>query len=90
MAVKPPMLEPRSATAGACSRIRSSIAMASWKAVGPKSPCERPCPRASYERAAMPFAIALRAKSKWLSLAEPEPWQITTPAVGSSGGRNRP
>src|SRR5438128_2190289 len=47
IAQKPPMLEPRSATAGARSRMRSSMTIASSNAEGPKSPSERPWPRAS-------------------------------------------
>ena len=47
IAVNPPMLEPRRATLGACSRSRSHMASASPNAVGPHSPAERPWPRAS-------------------------------------------
>src|SRR3954453_20286785 len=83
------MLEPRTATSGACSRIRLTMASASSKALGPKSPMERPWPRASYARAASPWAIAFRAKSKWLSFADPDPWQITMPADGAASGRKR-
>ena len=36
----------------------------------------------------MPSSRQPRAKSKWLSFAEPDPWQITTPAFASSSGRN--
>ena len=47
MACQPPMLEPRIATAGACSRMRSHMESTSPNAVGPNSPVERPWPRAS-------------------------------------------
>ena len=81
------MLDPRSATRGAWRRIRAAIASTSSNAVAPNAPSERPCPRASKASAASPSARQPRAKSKWLSLADPAPWQITTPADGSPSGR---
>src|SRR5215210_736702 len=87
IAWNPPMLEPRRATRGACARSSSAIASASSNAPGPKLPSERPWPRASYAKAAMPSARQPRAKSKWLSLAEPAPCRITTPTSGCSSGR---
>jgi hypothetical protein len=80
------MLEPRRATAGVRSRMRSSIRRTSSNADAPNAPSERPCPRASKASAASPAARQPRAKSKWLSLADPAPWQITTPTAGSSSG----
>ena len=47
IAVNPPSEDPRSATAGACSRIRSHIASASPTSPGPSAPSDRPWPRAS-------------------------------------------
>ena len=38
--------------------------------------------------AAIPCARAARAKSKWLSFAEPAPCRITMPAGGSAAGVN--
>ena len=55
---------------------------------GPNSPSERPWPRASKASAAMPSSRHPRAKSKWLSFADPAPWRTTTPASGSPSGRN--
>jgi hypothetical protein len=88
IAQKPPMLEPRMASRGVCSRIRPHIVSTSSKASGPNRPSECPWPRASKASAAMSYATAALPKSKWLSFADPEPWQITTPARGSTGGRN--
>ena len=83
------MLDPRSATRGACARTSSAIASTSSIAPGPNAPSERPWPRASNASAAIPSARQPRAKSKWLSFAEPAPCNITTPAAGSPSGRNR-
>ncbi len=82
------MLEPRSATAGASSRASAHTDSTSSTAPGPNAPSERPCPRASKAIAASPCARHRRPKSKWLSFAEPAPWQITTAAVGGSSGSN--
>ena len=81
------MLDPLNAMFGANERNSSAIASASSNAPGPKLPSERPCPRASYASAAIPSARQPRAKSKWLSFAEPAPWRITTPTSGSDSGR---
>ena len=73
IAQKPPRLEPRSAIREVCLRMSPHMDRTSSIASGPKRPSDRPWPRASNARAAMSYATAARAKSKWLSLAEPEP-----------------
>ena len=89
IAWNPPMLDPLNAMFGANERNKSAIASASSNAPGPKLPSERPWPRASYASAAIPSARQPRAKSKWLSFAEPAPCRITTPTSGSSSGGGR-
>ena len=55
---------------------------------GRTRPRSAPWPRASKASAASPSVAAARAKSKWLSFAEPAPCRITTPAVRLASGRN--
>ena len=53
------------------------------------SPSDSPWPRASKASAAIPSSRQPRAKSKWLSFAEPPPWRITTPTSGSPSGQEQ-
>ena len=90
IAWKPPMLEPRSATCGAYARASGRPSRARRRTrVGPK--LARRSARARARRRRAPPCRAPRqprAKSKWLSLAEPAPCRSPRRRRGSSSGRN--
>ena len=78
------MLEPRVASGTSPS---SAATVATSSSARPSSsPPLSPCPRWSKQTAESPALRAARAKSWWLSLLEPAPWMITTPAHGSPSG----
>ena len=65
---------------------RPATAATSSSARPSSVPPVSPWPRRSKPTAESPAAAAARAKSWWLSLHEPAPWRITTPAHGSPSG----